>query len=438
MNDDDRKREKRFRLKGWHVILLAIVVLVGAFCLHVVIRRGETARRLAALRAAGYPTSLAELAEYNKLPEGARNAAEVYERAFEAFVRATDDPNLPLLGKGQWPDGGVPLPEPTARAISKCLASNQQCLALLHEAGAIEHCRYDSEFSQGVPNPRQEKRYCAQLLNLAIIYHANKGDTEAAVACIKDGLRLGDSLRRDPALIHYLVRIACTSLTLGGLERSLSLTAFTDQQLADLSDTLSRIGGTFDLAETMITERCYMIEMCRDPSRLGGFGPSVPIRLLPGTRGTWLADTLDFMEARVEASRLPPRERLTRFRAIDNEVQQLSFLHTMTKILMPALTRVAELDVRLHAHIDMAMTALAIERYRLATGKVPERLEELVPQYIKEVPTDPFDGKPIRYKRTEPGYLLYSILEDGQDNGGKERSPTDRNQPYDWPFIVTR
>jgi hypothetical protein len=81
---------------------------------------------------------------------------------------------------------------------------------------------------------------------------------------------------------------------------------------------------------------------------------------------------------------------------------------------------------------------LAVERYRLAGGKVPERLEELVPQYLSEVPSDPFDGNPIRYRHADPGYCLYSISDDGQDNGGKEKADVSSGAPYDWCFIVTR
>jgi len=54
------------------------------------------------------------------------------------------------------------------------------------------------------------------------------------------------------------------------------------------------------------------------------------------------------------------------------------------------------------------------------------------------VPVDPFDGRPIRYRRTDPGYLLYSVDTDGQDHGGRERSDAQQGEPYDWCFIVTR
>ncbi len=437
MNDDVETPNKRFTLKGWHLALVIFLVLVGLIGLFVVRHRGESERRIEALRAAGYPTTFAELAEYTKLPDGVENAAGMYESAFEAFVPPADDTNVPALGKAKWPARGAPLPEPMAKAVEECLTANRQCLALLHEAAGIEHCRYYYDYSQMLP-PTRDCRQAGLLLQVSVVYRASKGDTGAAVTAIEDGLRLSDSLQGEPALISYLVRIGCLALALNGLERSLSLTAFTDEQLKELSDALTRTGKTLDFTRVLVTERCHMIEIWRNPSRLGPTGPGLPVRMLPGMRLTWLIDTLNYMEACIEASQLPPGERLKQFRRISNEVQQLSFLHLMTKQTTPALTRVAELDLRARAHLELAKTALAIERYRLVGGKVPERLEELVPRYLQEVPSDPFDGNPIRYRRTEPGYRLYSISDDGQDNGGKEKADVPVDAPYDWCFIVTR
>ena len=159
---------------------------------------------------------------------------------------------------------------------------------------------------------------------------------------------------------------------------------------------------------------------------------------LPGIQGRGLLDILDYMDNCIEAARLPLSERVARFRQIEKDLNELSVLHVMIKVLAPAMSRIGEIDLRLHAHLDLAKAALAIERYRLATGGVPSELAELVPAYLDEVPIDPFDARPIRYKRTEPGYLLYSVMEDGEDNGGLEKSKAGRGEPYDLCFIVTR
>jgi tetratricopeptide (TPR) repeat protein len=441
MSDNDKRRGKRFTLKSWYVTVAAIVAVVGLIVLYIMITRARLDRRLEALRAAGYPTTLAELAEYNKLPEGAANAAGLYTQAFAAYAPPSDGANTPQLGSAKWPDRGKPLPEPMVKAISQCLADNQKCLSLLHEAAGIQDCDYGWDWRQLAAtsfSQLAEVRHCAQLLGLGAAYYSHAGDPNAAIRCIEDGLRLADSLRREPALIHYLVRVACVGLTVGSLERGLNAAAFTDAQLTELDRALTATAGTLDLTQAMITERCVMIETCRNPFLAAGSGQSPGPRMLPGMTRTGIADVLDYMEDCIEASKRPPLERLAGFREATAKVEDLSFMHVMIKMLGPSMGRVAELSLRSQAGVDLARTALAIERYRLATGKLPEQLADLVPQYLEEVPTDPFDGRPIRYKRTEPGYRLYSILEDGQDNGGKDKSEVARGDPYDWPFIVTR
>ena len=64
---------------------------------------------------------------------------------------------------------------------------------------------------------------------------------------------------------------------------------------------------------------------------------------------------------------------------------------------------------------------LAVLEYRLERGELPDRLEQLTPEFLDELPIDPFDseGRPLRYVRTDDGFLIYSIGEDGKDDGGR-------------------
>lgn len=62
------------------------------------------------------------------------------------------------------------------------------------------------------------------------------------------------------------------------------------------------------------------------------------------------------------------------------------------------------------AQFDCAHTALAVERYRLKHERWPAALADLVTEgLLAEVPTDPFDGKPLRYRNTAQGIVVYSI-----------------------------
>lgn len=94
------------------------------------------------------------------------------------------------------------------------------------------------------------------------------------------------------------------------------------------------------------------------------------------------------------------------------------------------------------ANTRMATTALAMRLYELETGKRPERLSLLVPDYLPAIPEDPFGeaGTPIRYKPTGKYPLLYCIGPNGVDEGGKYADDPD-SEPvsfdYDQPFFLT-
>jgi len=78
---------------------------------------------------------------------------------------------------------------------------------------------------------------------------------------------------------------------------------------------------------------------------------------------------------------------------------------------------------------QMAVTAIAIARYRLQTGKLPADLSALVPKFLPSLPRDCMDGNIIRYQlRPKAGFMLYSVGEDGKDDGGDPTSSNDKKK----------
>jgi hypothetical protein len=64
-------------------------------------------------------------------------------------------------------------------------------------------------------------------------------------------------------------------------------------------------------------------------------------------------------------------------------------------------------------------TSFGIAGYRAAHGEYPRRLAELAPDYLRTVPVDLFAARsPLRYRRVENGYLLYSVGPNGIDEEG--------------------
>jgi len=67
----------------------------------------------------------------------------------------------------------------------------------------------------------------------------------------------------------------------------------------------------------------------------------------------------------------------------------------------------------------LADTALALAAYRADHGGYPERLAQLVPEYVDEVPRDVFTDDKLRYAPLENDYLLYSVGPNGEDDEGR-------------------
>jgi hypothetical protein len=61
---------------------------------------------------------------------------------------------------------------------------------------------------------------------------------------------------------------------------------------------------------------------------------------------------------------------------------------------------------------------MAATRYRLDHGNLPTTLVQLVPDYLDEIPIDPFDGKPLRLSQKPDEWTVYSVGPDGKDDSG--------------------
>jgi hypothetical protein len=83
------------------------------------------------------------------------------------------------------------------------------------------------------------------------------------------------------------------------------------------------------------------------------------------------------------------------------------------------LDSTATLSLRAEASIAVLRTGIALERHHLKHGSYPSALQDLVPAYLPTLPTDPFDGNPLRYQRMPDGSpRVWSIDADLLDEGG--------------------
>lgn len=65
-------------------------------------------------------------------------------------------------------------------------------------------------------------------------------------------------------------------------------------------------------------------------------------------------------------------------------------------------------------------TLIAIERYFLKHGSLPLALDDLMPEFVTDVPKDPYDNQPLRYRKIDGGFEIYAIGSDLVDNSDTE------------------
>ncbi len=92
------------------------------------------------------------------------------------------------------------------------------------------------------------------------------------------------------------------------------------------------------------------------------------------------------------------------------------------------------------AVIQTARTAVAVKRYQLKHGKLPDQLSELSPVFLESPPIDPCDGQPLRMLVTDQTITIYSVGKDQTDDGGvKTNNFDERFRPgSDIPFTIPR
>ena len=71
------------------------------------------------------------------------------------------------------------------------------------------------------------------------------------------------------------------------------------------------------------------------------------------------------------------------------------------------------------ATMDALLTTLAILRYKDDKDRFPSDLQELLSaNYLSKLPMDPYSNKTLVYRQTEKNFMLYSLGQDFDDDGG--------------------
>lgn len=288
-----------------------------------------------------------------------------------------------------------------------------------------------------------------------------EGKLDEARADLLSAHRLAGHVGSGPTLIEGLVGIACESMAVGGdvaLAHSGKLSADDARayaaELAKISPLVDMV-GKIDLTERYMYLDCAMTLAVKGPEGIGELagggsdGLDKAIGKLLGLAAIDWNEPLkignQWYDRMVEAGRKTPYDKkIEALDAFDDELKKLveesrdpltmarrillsgspgkavgrQMGNILIALLLPAVRMAVIAEDRQMEQLKLARLALLLAAYRAEHDAYPETLDALAPKYIKELPRDHFTGEALRYRRTDAGYLLYSVGPNRTDDGG--------------------
>jgi hypothetical protein len=447
----DRSRRSLRRWTKWLWWAIVVELLAGGLYLASLRHywRAEFHKRIEAIHAAGFPVTGKELDAWYPWPQAGENAAFWITGAATLQQRLDQEEWKPLehlVGRGgERQPPAEALSADLRKLLEQFLQGNSKALESLRDAAAISECRYSLDLSQGpsvlmthLPNVRDGCR----LLCLEAVLHAENRDPNRTAKTIEAVLHVAQSLDKEPVMISHLVRMAAANVAGVALERALNQVEFTDGQLTRLQKAFCDVRASDGALRALAGTRCLYLTAFERPQALDrqSFDHLPPMPLLEVYDALGLSARegtifLDYVNECIRIAQLPTFERSAAIGAVEARVRARRglFLHEIGYMSFLIRREMQEL-----AWTELAATAVAVERYRLARGSLPETLDQLVPAGLAVVSQDPFDGALLRYTRRDRGFVIYSVGEDCKDDSGKDEAHKKQGETYDLVFRVER
>jgi hypothetical protein len=326
----------------------------------------------------------------------------------------------------------------TLQRLEALLASREEAVALA--ATLIDHPHGRGEWVAD-PDSRTEppahvkaSREAVWLLTLDSERLLAEGRSVGAARHIHAILHAGSSVQEEGEALGALVHIALRGIASTRVERLLAqgepdeatLTRLQEHFAAEAAErpTLLGIRSERALGERAFTKwaagkgsLAVRFEAAPGSSL---FTKTLMCRGIPGEHAAYLRS----MNRLVTIASLPMEKQFSEWSALERELgtlrrdaQEQGYGITAA-LTVPAVRVVGEAGVRDHALMLCTVTTFAVERYRRAKQRWPEKLDELVPAYLPAVPIDPYSGAPLRYRRFDDGVAVYSVSRNRIDDGG--------------------
>jgi hypothetical protein len=415
-------------------VFLALIVLGGGVKLWALYALKS---ELAALRAAGEPTTWAELlAQIEPIPDE-ENSALVLAPAMASLEEWEYSPIRQLLWGRRDAELGTRLSDEMQEIIRIALAESAADLATLHAAAKHERGRWpmcaDADFDERhYPSFLPGMWRATRLLSTECELRAAEGDQPDAALAVLVCLRLAGSLDRCPSLEAFSRRLLCAATACRAVETALSIGEMSARDTAMLRAEFAAEAERMDLRDVLRADLVNNLWLTKhERSRVACLCDSNRYnkdldKFMVWVPGVIEWDALCGLRHAVERRALlglSERRLLAETRILQDRMTTMRERWQATVLTPVSATRAAFFydplwkQVRIRQRLHVARTALAVEQFRTERGRWPESLADLVPDYLDAVPQDWLgpDGTTVSYARTATGARLWTRA-DGEES----------------------
>jgi hypothetical protein len=308
-----------------------------------------------------------------------------------------------------------------AAAVKQSLADCAEALQLVRKGASMKFCQMPvlNLTEDGLDNMAQWKEL-ARFLRCAGELARRNGNYEQARDEYLTVVKFGSDCATGGPIISMLVGDAISGMGIKALRTMMLESTLPPEMSKTGAIELIRLEADFPpLAETLRYELIYSKQMF-DANCMTNVAS--PLMLSRGTAHCVFDAAYGDMiqEAQKPYWQSDGKKVVERWKPQGKWIWLLAFNRPIPRILIGMTLPVLEptFSRATRCEVDLRMTAVVctLTGYARVHGEPPERLDQLAPDFLPAVPIDPFDGKPLRYRREGAGWVVWSVGSDMKDD----------------------
>ncbi|MBN2189644.1 MAG: hypothetical protein JW728_00345 [Candidatus Aureabacteria bacterium] len=315
--------------------------------------------------------------------------------------------------------------------VRDIILKNQETIRLIKEGNKFRICQAPEVTGFDTLMPYLSAwRKIARVMTLKAIYERENGDYSGSIETCMEVLKFGNLILEYPeALIGYLVGMSIMDTGLEQLRKLVCINSVTYDELIKTAGELKEFGPYNNGFIRSVKVEYRMVDDIIDNISSGKQNiEELVASPLPDEKVNWRLFQpnrtkklfADFFRRAIKEAPKPYYEiDAAYFKDVKYAADKRPWMFDrnavgkfLIALIIPAYDKCFELKSRMDVSLSATRFMFLCKAYEKKIGRLPDSLEELVPEYADSIPIDPFDGKPLKYSADEK--VIYSVGSDRQ------------------------